>query len=79
MKTFILNLLLIPMGCFGGSPKMPEVKETIPAPEEQEAVITASRDNERRRKRAAASQTILTSSRGVMGAATTSGKVLLGE
>ncbi len=78
MKTMILNLLLLPLGCFGGNaPKAPA--PTPPAPEQTDAGVVAARDDERRRRRAAASETILTTPRGITVPAATAGKLLLGE
>lgn len=69
-------------GLFGGKPSTPPmpppVAQPAPAPTEQDASVTASRDNERRRRLAAASQTIATSAQGVTGAAPTA-KTLLGS
>lgn len=79
MKTFLINLLLTPLGlcCFGGgTPKSPAPQAI---PEEQDASVIASRSADMRRRRAAASQTILTSSRGVTAAAATAEKKLLGQ
>jgi hypothetical protein len=78
MKALLINLLLIPLGCFGGA-KAPKVTPAPQVPEEQAAAITAARSAEARRRRAAASQTILTSPRGITSEAATVGKKLLGQ
>lgn len=51
------------------------------APQEQDAAVTNSRDEEMRRRRAASGRksTMLTGSQGATGAASTSGKTLLGQ
>lgn len=63
--------------CFGSS--TPKATPVPRAPEQADAGVVAARDDERRRRRAAASQTILTSPRGVVGEANTTGKTLLGQ
>jgi hypothetical protein len=76
MKRYILSFLLLPvLGCGGGKPKVTPVAQ---APEEQDAAVVAARDSERNRLRASASNTILTSSKGASGQATTAVKSLLG-
>lgn len=78
LKAFMINLLLLPLGCFGGStPRSPAPAQA--PPEQTDPAITAARDEERRRRRAAAAQTILTGPQGVTAPAATAGKSLLGQ
>jgi hypothetical protein len=77
MRDFLVRLLLLPLGCFGGSPSTPALP--APAPTEQSAAVTQAGDAERRRKRQAASNTILTGPQGVPLQPTTGIKTLLGS
>ena len=77
MRDLILNLLLIPLGCFGGgSPKIPVA---TPAVEAQDKAVVDSRDSEHRRMQAAAGKTNFTSPSGVPGSALVQTKSLLGQ
>jgi len=78
LRIFLINLLLLPLACFGGSvPRNPP--PTAPPPEQADPSIVAARDEERRRRRAAASNTILTGPSGLTAPAATQGKSLLGQ
>ncbi len=78
MLKFIIMLLLIPLGCFGGSsPSVPP--PASPPPEEQDAAVMAGRDKERARRRAAGGSTMFTGPMGVTGAAPVQAKTLFGQ
>ena len=78
MLRFILSLLLIPLGCWGGSsPKAPP--PAAAPPEEQDASVIASRDAERQRRRAAAGSTVFTGPQGATGQAPVQAKTLFGQ
>lgn len=73
-----LMLLLIPLGCFGGSaPSIPP--PAPPPPEEQDAAVMAGRDKERARRRVAGGSTMFTGPQGAMGAAPVQAKTLFGS
>lgn len=78
MMRLILSLLLIPLGCFGGSVPTPP-PPAPPAPEAQDVGVVASRDAERARRRAAGSNTILTGPAGTKSPAPVATKTLLGQ
>jgi hypothetical protein len=73
VKPFLINLLLIPVGCFGGgsTPPMP-----APAPQQGQGNVVAAQQAAMQRQRAAASNTDLT--HGVAGMQKLQGKSLLG-
>lgn len=74
----LITLLLIPLGCFGGSaPSAPP--PAPPPPEEQDAAVIAGRDQERARRRAAAGSTMFTGPMGATGAAPVQAKTLFGQ
>lgn len=74
----LITLLLIPLGCFGGSaPSAPP--PAPPPPEEQDAAVMAGRDKERARRRAAGGSTMFTGPQGAMGAAPVQAKTLFGS
>lgn len=78
MIRFLIMLLLIPLGCFGGgSPSVPAAAP--PPPEEQDAAVMAGRDKERARRRAAGGSTMFTGPQGATGAAPVQAKTLFGS
>lgn len=78
MIRFILSLLLIPLGCFGGgSPSMPA--PAPPPPDAQDTGVVAARDQERARRRAAGSNTIFTGPQGTTNPAPVATKTLIGQ
>lgn len=78
MLKFIISILLIPLGCFGGAaPSTPP--PVAAAPEEQDAAVTASRDKERARRRAAGGSTMFSGPMGATGAAPVQAKTLFGN
>ncbi|EJD6039046.1 hypothetical protein ACR2Y1_000070 [Morganella morganii] len=67
--------------CGFSKPKISTPPQVQAAPQEQDEAVTSSRDEEMRRRRAASGRksTMLTGSQGATGAASTSGKTLLGQ
>ncbi|ETS99974.1 hypothetical protein [Providencia alcalifaciens] len=65
----------------GGTQKIKTPPAVQAAPQEQDEAVVGSRDEELRRRRAAAGRksTLLTGAQGATGAASTSGKTLLGQ
>ena len=77
MHKLIVRLLLLPLGCFGGSPSAPPLP--TPAPTMQSSAVAGEAEADRLRKRKAASNTLLTGSQGVQTQPVTERKTLLGS
>ena len=77
VKKFIYNLLMLPLGCFGGGGGY--VAPAAPPPQAADSGVIQARDDERRRKRMAGGNTILTSATGVANQPTAPAKSLLGQ
>ncbi len=77
-----LKQIADPAGIFSkGDVKMVTPPPVQAAPQEQDEAVIGARDEEQRRRRAAAGRksTLLTGAQGATGAASTSGKTLLGQ